>query len=128
MNEVKKSKLFAGANALIVAAAAIAIVLLLNYLSVRHYRRFDWTKEGSHSLSAKTEQVLKALKEPVTVYAILAGRDPLNPEVRERAVSLLDAYKGLNDKLTVKIVDPEHDPLTLQKLGNVNLNTVIFEG
>ncbi len=128
MNEIKKSKLFAGANALIVAAAAIAIVLLLNYLSVRHYRRFDWTKEGAHTLSAKTEQVLKALKEPVTVYAVLAGRDPLNPEVRERAVSLLDAYKGLNDKLTVKILDPERDAVTLEKLGSVNFNTVIFEG
>ncbi|QQR89270.1 MAG: hypothetical protein IPJ88_13800 [Myxococcales bacterium] len=34
----------------------LAIVVALNYLSFRHYTRWDWTKEQLYSLSSRSEK------------------------------------------------------------------------
>jgi hypothetical protein len=127
MNATRKAHLFAGANAVMIVLAALLITVMLNYLSVRHYRKFDVTKESQHTLSEKTVQVLKALKEPVTVSAVIAEQELASPEVKEQITALLDSYKGYSDKLKVVYVSPD-DRIKVQELGVTALNTIVFAG
>ena len=50
----------------------IVIVLLVNYLTFRHYDRLDWTSQGMFTLSDKSKKVLAGLKDDLELYLFLS--------------------------------------------------------
>ena len=86
--------------------AAVVVTVLVNILATRHYRRWDWTSSGLYTLSPVTEQTLQSLAEPVQVFVLLSGADPLTTTLRH----LLSTYGGLSQQLTVRFVDPDRRP------------------
>lgn len=80
----------------------LGILVLVNWLGARHYRRFDWTGSGLYSLSEKTEKVLAELKDPVTVTVFMTEGTPMFAETQE----LLRRYKAKSPLLTVETLDP----------------------
>jgi len=46
---------------------AAALILMVNYLSYRHYYRTDWSTAKFYRLSAKTVSLLETLDKPVEV-------------------------------------------------------------
>lgn len=111
-------------------ALAVLLVLVLvgmvNYLSFRHYVRWDWTKSRIFSLSEKTKNVLKGVKDQVRVVVFMTGTTPLFDQVKE----LLARYQAACPKLSVEFIDPERDPLRTRQLaqefGVSVANTVVF--
>lgn len=103
-----------GANVTAVCIVAVAIYLMANYLSARHYKRFDWTENKYYSLSDKTEKVLNDLQLPVKVYVFSQPFSPTYRDVRE----LLSRYAALSKKFEVEYVDPEKDPARVRFLLN----------
>ena len=83
-------------------AVGLGILVLVNWLGARHYRRFDWTGSGLYSLSEKTEKVLAELKTPVTVTVFMTEGTPMFAETQE----LLRRYKAKSALLTVETLDP----------------------
>ncbi|MCC6525053.1 MAG: Gldg family protein [Polyangiaceae bacterium] len=94
--------------------AAVAVAVLANVWSARHYRRWDWTTSGLYTLSPLTVQTLHALEEPVSVYVLLSAADPLSLSVRH----LLEAYRAESSRLTVEHVDPDKDAAAFIALQN----------
>src|SRR5258706_10947025 len=80
----------------------LGILVLLNWLGARHYRRFDWTKSGLYTLSDKTVKVLKELKTPVSVVVFMTEGSPLHAETQE----LLRRYKAKSSLISVESLDP----------------------
>jgi ABC-type uncharacterized transport system involved in gliding motility auxiliary subunit len=93
---------------------AIVIYLMANYLSARHYKRFDWTENKYYSLSDKTEKVLKDLQLPIKVYVFSQPYSPVYRDVKE----LLNRYTALSQNFEVEYVDPEKDPARVRFLLN----------
>ena len=50
---------------------AIAVFVGVNYLSLRHWKRFDWTHTQIYSLSETTKKILAGLKQPVQVTVFM---------------------------------------------------------
>ena len=50
---------------------AAALLVGLNYLSLRHWKRFDWTRTRIYSLSETTNKILDGLKKPVRVTVFM---------------------------------------------------------
>lgn len=93
-----------GAGAAAYSALFFAILVLINYLSARHYHRFDLTEAGVYSLSPQSLSVVRRLDRPLEVHAFVeAGADP---QLRE----LLDSYRYASDKVSYRIVDPDKQP------------------
>ena len=80
----------------------LGILVLVNWLGSRHYRRFDWTSSGLYTLSGKTVKVLKALKAPVNVTVFMTEGSQLFPETQE----LLKRYKAASPQVIVETLDP----------------------
>lgn len=80
----------------------LGILVLVNWLGARHYRRLDWTGSGLYSLSERTEKVLAELKAPVTVTVFMTEGTPMFAETQE----LLRRYKAKSPLLTVETLDP----------------------
>jgi hypothetical protein len=87
------------------ASATLAIVLcaMVNVLAARHYRRFDWTRAGLFTLSPRSQQVARGVREPVEIVVLL-GR----AEAQWRdATELAERYRAINNRITVRSIDPD---------------------
>jgi ABC-type uncharacterized transport system involved in gliding motility auxiliary subunit len=114
-----------GSSAVGIALAAV-LVIGMNYLAARHWKRFDWTSTQIYSLSETTKKILDGLKKPVQVTVFMAPQQSrLLPEVKE----LLSRYQARSSKIEVEYLDPERNPARAQALvteSGARLNTIVF--
>ena len=105
-------RLVISANVIVQILAVLALVVMANWLVSRHYSRFDWTKSGYYKISAKTQQALRALPEPVKVIVYLqpSAESDLEEKIFQDVRHLLAEFKFYGqDKLQIEYVDPDRD-------------------
>ena len=116
---LRHRRLVVGANVLVQILAVLAVAVMVNWLTSRHYLRFDWTKAGYYKLSEKTKQLVGSLKEPVDVVVFLpeSGRQEYIQKVLDDVRNLLKEFQFYGkDKLRVEYVDPQRDLARAQQL------------
>lgn len=92
----------AALNSTLFSVFVLGILVLVNYIGARHHiLRHDFSKAKQYSLSDATKNVLRDLKEPVTITAFIS-KDYYNYENLKR---LLDEYSYASSKLKVNIYD-----------------------
>lgn len=97
-----------GVNAL-TSVLLLAILLVgLNYIAGRRHKILDLTSNKVNSLSAQTHQALNKLPGTVTMTYVYAPRSGAGRSAS--AVSLLDAYRNLSDKVRVQYLDATQEP------------------
>jgi hypothetical protein len=98
----------------IVATLVLGLLLMVmvNYLSSRHYVRGDWTRGGFHELSDKTVKVLSNLNRDVDVVVFISTASRLYTDLKE----VLNRYSAESRKLSVEFVDPDLDPARFRVL------------
>jgi ABC-type uncharacterized transport system involved in gliding motility auxiliary subunit len=123
---VRKERIVAASSATAGVVLAVALVGMVNWLGYRHYVRGDWTSSKIYSLSDKTKNVLKGIKDEVRVVVLMTPTTPLFAETKE----LLSRYEAISSKFKVEFIDPERDPLRTKQLaqefGVSAANTVVF--
>ena len=112
------------ANIWLGAFFIVAIALMLNYLSFRHFQRWDWTEAGIYTLSERTLAELEALTEPVEIYLFMGEGERSFPEMKE----LLERYRVSSPLLSVELVDPHTDPARYRQLARrFDIQTLVDE-
>ncbi len=114
----------AGTSAVGVLLAA-ALLIGANYLSYRHWKRFDWTKTQIYSLSEQTRKIVEGLKAPVRVTVFMTGESRLFQPVKE----LLSRYQQLSPKIEVEYLDPRRNIARAEQLVKefgIRQNTIVF--
>lgn len=101
------------ANVFVSSVLVIAIALMANYLSFRHYRRWDWTTEGLFTLSPRTHELLTELDTDVDVYMVLSSGESNYQDVRE----LLERYRAESQHVVLHFVDPDREPAEYQLIA-----------
>lgn len=102
------------ANLLLTAALGVVIVVLVNYISARHYHRWDWTTHGLFTLSDQSKQTLRELDHEVRIFVFL-GRDEQDFADVE---TLLQEYTAITDRIRVEWIDPDRDRARYQVLAD----------
>jgi ABC-type uncharacterized transport system involved in gliding motility auxiliary subunit len=110
-----------GTNAVFYSLIVLGIVMAVAWLAARHNKRFDMTPQGAYSLSPQTRKILEGLDQDVSMVAFftpgLSGR--------QKATDLLDEYKQLSDRLTVRVINPTRNPAEARAYGVEYDGTVI---
>lgn len=123
---MRKEKIAVASSATAGIVLAVALAGMVNWLGFRHYVRGDWTSSKIYSLSDKTKNVLKGIKDDVRVVVLMTPSTPLFAETKE----LLSRYEAVSPRLKVEFIDPERDPLRTKQLaqefGVSAANTVVF--
>ena len=101
-------------NLLLTAVLGLVVVVLVNYISSRHYLRWDWTSQGLFTLSERSQQALRELDQDVQIYVFL-GRDEQDFADVE---TLLEEYIAVTDRITAEWVDPDRDRARYQVLAD----------
>lgn len=87
------------------------ILVALNYIVDKHYYRWDLTVWRENTLDEKTLEVLRQVKDKISIYAFPARDDV------DRFKSLLDTYKYYCPKIDYSIIDASKQPLEAKKYG-----------
>jgi len=86
--------------------ASAFLLVNLNVLGARWYKRWDFTTDRLYTLSGPTKELLHGLTPAVEVSVLLSRSDPLEASVRH----MLDAYGAETQALRVRYVDPDRNP------------------
>jgi len=119
---------FSGVNALTAIVLMSLIWYMLNYLSSRHYERYDISKMQFYSLSERSHDILNQLRYPVEAYVIVPTSSKLFDHI-QASITVYEAHE--NSNVSVQYIDPHRDLTEVQNLSqrfNLGLinNSVIF--
>lgn len=81
-----------------------AVIVAANLLSSRHHRRWDGTREQTHTLAPLTQEILGRIVEPVDVRVIMlpTGADD---DVYPQAHRLLSRYRDENPRIRPEMLE-----------------------
>jgi len=111
-----------GSNALVLSAAFIGIILVINYLVFNNPWRKDLTEDQEHTLAVETLDTLEKLDKKVFATAFFTPRLP-----SEEAYEILDLYKfHSSENFDFEFVDPEANPLAAEQAKISRDGTVVI--
>ena len=84
-------------NMVVAATAALAVVVMVNYLSTGHFLRFQWSRDAAFKLSRQTKAVLESLTNEVRV-TIFFDPKGANQEIYALTQALLTEYQNANPR------------------------------
>ncbi|MBM4153138.1 MAG: hypothetical protein FJ220_06425, partial [Kiritimatiellaceae bacterium] len=106
---------------------ALAILVMLNYLSFRHYYRKDLSQTQLYQLSSKTTGLLENLDLPIEITVFFQSEHVLYEDI----YNLLREYQFHNNRLIINWVDPDRDlaqaEALLTKYQITDINVVVFD-
>lgn len=114
----------------VAVAAFMAIVVMVNYLSARHFKRFHWSDRGSMALTPRTLALLQSMTNQVEVTVFFDSEAVLLAPVNQ----VLEEYLAASPNITVRKVSIDRNPAAAQAVRTrYNLppqmddNLVIFD-
>ena len=99
----KISRIQIGLSVIIQLLVIAGIIAMVNYLSFRHFKRWDYSRNQKYALSSQTKNLLVNLQKPVKAVIFFSGAVEIAPDVN----SLLREYEfASNNKFNTEVVDP----------------------
>lgn len=100
---LKGQRLQIGLNTLVQIVIVACIVIMVNYVSYRHYKRWDFSRDQKYALSSQTKNLLSSLNKPVKAVVFFSNATEIAPDV----AALLREYEfASHDQFKTEIVDP----------------------
>jgi len=130
---IKIQRFQIGLNVLAQFAVIVGIIAMLNYVSFRHYKRWDYSRDQKYALSGQTKNLLKNLKKPVRAIIFFSSAAEIDPEIK----ALLREYEFAADKknFSMEVVDPYRNLSRAQELqakykfgSNENIVILDYDG
>ncbi|MFQ5659451.1 MAG: GldG family protein [Gammaproteobacteria bacterium] len=100
-------------NSLFMAGLLIVLAGLLAWLSTRYSFETDWTRNGRHTLSAASKQLLHKIDGKVEVTAYAREQEPLRDAIKR----FIDRYQRVKPDMVLRFVNPDAVPDEVRKLG-----------
>jgi ABC-type uncharacterized transport system involved in gliding motility auxiliary subunit len=110
-----------GTVAIVSAVVVLAILIAVNYLGVRHNKRWDLTAAKQFTLSEQTRKILGGLQKPVAIKVFAQAED------FQRFRDRLDEYQYASKQVATEYIDPVKQPSRANQYQVQQLGTVVFE-
>lgn len=105
----------------------VGVLILVNVLSFTFFARLDFTADKQYTLSKATKNILKNLKEPVTIKAYFSKDVPAElVKTRREFQELLVEYSNRSkNKVRFEFINPSEDDQTEQKAQQAGIRPVM---
>jgi len=126
---VKIQRFQIGLNVILQTLVIAGILLMLNYIAFRHFKRWDFSRDKKYELSSQTRNLLKNLPKPVKAVVFFSSAAEIAPDV----ANLLREYEYASDKkFQAEFVDPYRSLTRAQELQSkykfgANENIIILD-
>ncbi len=97
-----------GLNVLVQLALLMLILLIVNGIAYKHFKRADFSRDPRYSLSPLTKQFLAGLTKPVRLTVFMSpGNSQILAQLQTDTENLVDLYRNNQPKyIGMEIVDP----------------------
>jgi hypothetical protein len=119
-----------GCDVVVRTALVLAVVVMVNYIGARFFKRFYLSSQTRIVLSERTVNVLRSLTNHVSVTLYYDRKDDFYPDI----VALLNEYRLANPRLSIRTVDYVRDAGEAEKVkeqyklnSEADKNLVIFD-
>lgn len=107
-----------GLHAAFTSVLFFGILLMANFLNLRHHTRWDLTEAKIHTLSPQSATVVKRLEHDVEIYGFFdRGEHPA-------IAALMKRYAYLSPRIKFHPIDPDRNPEMVQRFNIKQLNTL----
>ena len=121
-----------GVNALVMLAAFLGILVVVNFITFNNNSRIDTTATQQFSLATGTKTLLDELPEPVRALAFFREDLPfLNQEQiirRAKVEDTLSEFSNRSGSFSYEFVDPDINPEIARNFGVTRLESIVIEG
>ncbi len=90
----------------------LAIIVAIQYITLQHPKRWDFTGTKLHSLASQSKKVLQTFEEkkiPIQVLVFYGNRDAGDQDSRDAIRDLLDRYRDAYADLHYTMIDPDRE-------------------
>lgn len=126
-----------GVNSLVMLAAFLGIIIIINFISFGSPARFDTTATNQFSIASSTRNLLKDLDQPVRATAffidnIPAGLDEnIKLDILVRRIKVeekLREFQARSRNFTYEVKDMDLEPEIARSYGVTQPETIVVEG
>ena len=100
----------------------LGIVMLVNFISHRHYKKIDLTHNKSHTLSEQSVQVAKSIQNEVKLIGFFKKQE------KQVFLDLADKYIYFTDKIVKQTFDPDVDVGPAEHHGIRKSGVIVVQG
>jgi gliding motility-associatede transport system auxiliary component len=118
-----RSALYSG-NTLVIAAAALVILGLVNVIGSRYQTKWDLSASQQFTLSDQSIRLAQSLQDPVHATVYMGPSDSRKNDYQTR---LNDYQARSNGKFTYEFVDPETHPGEARAAGITDVGTTVYQ-
>ena len=119
----KKTRLQLQLQKITFVVLLLIAVGLLGWLGNRHAVQFDWTSNKRNTLSESSIELLKTLKDPVTVTVYVQDDETVHAAVKE----ILQRYQREKKDFTFRLINPDIDFESAQRDGIERYGQIIIK-
>ena len=105
-------RLLLRANLAAVIALSIVLFGMVNYLSIRHYDRFHWSRRPFARLSGSSLRQLESIAQDIRIVALIRP----SHEAYRGVEAMLQEYAVRSASVSVEFVDPDRDRARTEQL------------
>lgn len=90
----------------------LAIIVVIQYITLQHPKRWDLTRTKLHSLAPQSKKVLLTFQEkkiPIEILAFYGNRDARDQDSRDAVRDLFDRYRDVYADLKFTMIDPDRE-------------------
>src|SRR5580704_10771031 len=95
-----------GFNVLAQIVLVLFLVAMVNSIAIKHYKRWDFSRDQKYALSDKTKRFLDSIKGKVRITVFFSPKSPIASDVQNLLAEYQYAGRG---KIDVEFIDPERN-------------------
>lgn len=115
-----------GMNMGVLIMLVLALLVVVNYLGVRHYKSWDFSIGQSNTLSEQSIKLVKALDAELKVYFFYKKGVEGNEENRRLFRELIKKYQDYSSKISLNFVEVNERPDLAKEFGVDKGSGVVF--
>lgn len=113
-----------GSNALVLSAAFLGILIILNVIVIQNPKSWDLTEDKVNTLTDESISVIERLEQPVQIVGFYSQEASFQIQ---SARDLLNKYIEASDgSITLEFVDPNENPVAAQEAGIEQDRSLVF--
>lgn len=120
---LKRKSFLYSSNMFLIIILVLAILVVVNFFLARHHYRVDFTAAKIHSLSDQSINVVKNLKQDVTIKCFFRDGNVSRPTME----NLLKIYAYHSPRIKYEFIDPDKNPGLVKKYEITQDGTTVFE-
>ena len=121
---MKRQALKYGFNTGLAIVLVLGIVVFVEAISYRHYKKFDLTSSKQHTLSDQTIKVLSSIQKEIKVTGFFNQTQVAEEEMLR---NLLDLYAYHSSKFSYEFIDPDKNPGKAKRYQITTYGTSVVE-